>query len=254
MTKTQWDAFSSFRSRFRGQVGQWQSYSEELVPFQKAAAQNDGTPDYPVETAVVYNRSLDDVRQEDDIKLIVIGDNPGKDEQRAQNRRYLVGQAGKIAEGFFRKNPELGIDFRKNTVILNKTPIHTAKTKELSFLLKNTPADVRTLFEESQRWMAHETAELQRGLGCDIWLVGYAELRDKGLFTVYRDALAAEYGHGDLFSSGKNGGDEPPLYVLQHFSMNRFSIDLKEHYDGSRTLAENIRSLGIVHRKDIFGF
>ena len=60
---------------------------------------------------------MDRLTPDDEIKLIVIGDNPGKDEQLTKNQRYLVGQAGKIADGFFKRNPELGIDFRKNVVI-----------------------------------------------------------------------------------------------------------------------------------------
>ena len=106
------------------------------------------TPAYPFETTVVYNRSLDDVTKDDDIKLIVIGDNPGKDEQLAKNNRYLVGQAGKIAEGYFRRNPELGIDFRRNVIILNKTPVHSAKTAQLKTIAKQGGKKIADLIED----------------------------------------------------------------------------------------------------------
>ena len=104
-----------------------------MFPLQKAAYEKD-TPEYPLENAVVYNTSLDSVTEEDDIHLIVVGDNPGKEEQFEKNRKYLVGQSGRIAEGFFRRNEELNTDFRKNVIILNKTPLHTAKTKHLNYL------------------------------------------------------------------------------------------------------------------------
>ena len=71
-----------------------------------------------------------------------------------------MGQSGKIAEGFFRKNPELQTDFRKNVIILNKTPVHTAKTKHLNELSKNETA--KKIILESQIWMAQKTAELHK--------------------------------------------------------------------------------------------
>ena len=101
MTETQWQFFTDFRTDFKEQCHQWnEAFAAELEPLQKAAASKD-TPEYPVETGVVYNHALDEVTRETDIKLIVIGDNPGKDEQLQRNQRYLVGQAGKIAAGFF---------------------------------------------------------------------------------------------------------------------------------------------------------
>ncbi len=151
MTKTQWEAFSAFRSRFRAQCAVWAETAGTapdgwLASLQKEAAVADENPDYPLETPVVYNHSLDAVTENDDIKIILVGDNPGKDEQLEKNRRYLVGQAGKLGDGFFRKNPVLGIDFRKNVIILNKTPIHTAKTKQLAFIRKKGGERFERLF------------------------------------------------------------------------------------------------------------
>ena len=111
MTDTQWNSFCNFRDSFRKKVEEWSAFSQTLMPLQKAAAQ-DKTPPYPIETPIVYNRALDEITQDDDIKLIVIGDNPGKDEQLLKNNKYLVGQAGKIAAGFFARNPEFSVDFR----------------------------------------------------------------------------------------------------------------------------------------------
>ena len=295
MLRSQFKAFVEFRDEFRARVAEWSKYASVLESLQKEAAQKD-TPDYPVETAVVYNRALDDICESDEIKLIVIGDNPGKDEQLSINNRYLVGQSGKIADGFFRRNPELAIDFRKNVVILNKTPVHTAKTHHLRSLQK-ADSSIAKLIEVSQLWMAERTAKLHQSLRengtggknassvrpgaegvyagacCDrpeLWLVGYAELKAKGIFTPYRDALKAAYAGSDAWKS---------VFVYQHFSMNRFLIDLKAYqkncaadgggeavcggdktaYNGTvnggenASLARDLEKLGEYHRKEIFG-
>ena len=135
MTKNQWKAFCEYREKMKNCCENWLKFSNQLEYLQKKAAEID-TPPYPLETAVVYNRAYDEICEEDEINLIVIGDNPGKDEQLKKNNKYLVGQSGKIAAGFFAKNPELKTDFRKNVIIMNKTPVHTAKTKHLKFLIK----------------------------------------------------------------------------------------------------------------------
>ncbi len=255
MTDGQWEGFCCFREDFRRQCQEWNdTFQEALKPLQAEASKKD-TPEYPVETSVVYNNSLDEMTADAEIKLIVIGDNPGKDEQRACNRRYLVGQAGKIAAGFFSRNPQLGVDFRRHTIILNKTPVHTAKTAHLRSLLKNGGPEIVRLVEESQVWMAERTARLHQSLvdsggGCQLWLVGYAELKGRGLFLEYRDELARCYeGQESAWTQ---------VMVYQHFSMNRFTIDLAEsvregRIDGQLSLQEQLAALGQVHRREIFG-
>ena len=256
MTSAQWDAFRTFRDEFKAKCLEWSELQEMLFPLQRAASQAD-TPLYPLENAVVYSRDFDTLTPQDDIKLIVIGDNPGKDEQLHKNRRYLVGQAGKIAEGFFRRNPELGIDFRKHVLILNKTPVHTAKTAHLRKLLKEPT--VYNLIQQSQCWMAQHTAVLHRQLIAGaapetpqdmlpaIWLVGYAELKGRGLFISYRNKLLEGY-----HSAAADFSDH--VFVYQHFSMNRFLIDLsnfrKEYPE--LTLSEALHELGSLHRTEIF--
>jgi len=257
MTNTQWTAFSSFRDRFRAQCVIWSARAngenqgaDWLKKLQQAAADADGNVAYPIQTPIVYNTSLDSLTEADDIKLIVVGDNPGKDEQLEKNRKYLVGQAGKLGDGFFRKNPDLGIRFRANVIILNKTPIHTAKTKQLSHMLKNGGEEFAGLFAETQRWMARETAALQQALGCGLWLVGYGELRQKGLFAAYAEELKKMYRSEN--SGVSREADEVRLY--QHFSMNRFSIDLADRYDKALGLHDNLKTIGISHRTEILGW
>ncbi len=269
MDKEQFAALKTFRDEYKKKCDEWSALATQLVPLQKAAAKGD-TPDYPIETPVVYNTALDEITQDDDIKIIVIGDNPGKDEQRAKNQKYLVGQAGKIAQGFFARHPSLGVDFRKNAIILNKTPVHSAKTKHLKFIASQSAA-ARDLILQSQLWLAQKTAELAAGVGAQIWLVGYAELKDKGIFAPYRDKLkeAATACKPKNAAAQKSQTDQEAatvwdsLFVFQHFSMNRFLIDLRDFCakegglcpDGGfdeGALAKKIAALGRRHRDEIF--
>ena len=254
MNHAQFQAFSEFREDFRSKCAEWNlNFSEILQPLQKNVAQKD-TPVYPLETAVVYNHAFDEVTEQDTIRYFVVGDNPGKDEQLAKNNRYLVGQSGKIAAGFFARNPEFKTDFRKNVLILNKTPVHTAKTTHLKYLSKEGGKVIQDLIYTSQTWMAEQTAKLHTALvssadnmnpAPELWLVGYAELREKGIFLPYRDILRASY-DDEIWQY---------VYVFQHFSMNRFLIDLKD-YCATHTdldLQEAVHSLGKQHRREIFG-
>lgn len=245
MTEQQWNAFSEFRNEFKLQCQKWSTQCPQLQHLQASAAQAAHTPSYPFQTPVVYNTDLDKITAESNIALIVIGDNPGKDEQLTQNQRYLVGQAGKIAEGYFRRNPELKIDFRQNVIILNKTPIHSAKTNQLKTIVKEGGLGVKQLLDQTQIWMAEHTAKLQTQLGCQLWLVGYSELKPKGIFSLYRDSLQKFY--------TENPNEWEKVFVFQHFSMNRFSIDLNEHTDKKISLQENICKLGKLHKEEIFG-
>ena len=266
MTEKQWKSLNEFREAFKCQVEKWKNAFPELTELQKKAALEAKTPEYSFETPVVYNSDLDRLTREDEIKLIVIGDNPGKDEQLLKNQRYLVGQAGKLADGFFKRNPELGIDFRKNVIILNKTPVHSAKTAQLKRISKLGGADIAPLLEESQIWMAQKTAELHKaffeveeGFGCELWLVGYSELKEKGLFTSYRDTLKQSIcgSQRDNFQGDRSQWDK--VFVFQHFSMNRFTIDLAEYTKQNeaalknKSLKETIAQLGILHKTEIFG-
>lgn len=300
MTDSQWKAFCDFKKIFIEKIDEWNKRCPQLQVLQEAAAKAANTPSYSFETPIVYNRDLDRFTRDDDIKLIVIGDNPGKDEQLLKNNKYLVGQAGKIADGFFKRNPELGVDFRKNVIILNKTPVHSAKTNQLKHIIKNGGVQVAALIQESQLWMAEQTAKLHSalcsgasggGVAPELWLVGYAELKGKGIFIPYRDKLKESYGvctagtdlagaNGtagtdlaganvtkgtDLAGANGTAGTDllvsgayawSKVYVFQHFSMNRFTIDLgeltEEHSWDSLSLIDRIHKTGDLHKSEIF--
>lgn len=263
MNQKQWDYFCKFKDDFKKKIEEWNQKVPDLKELQKQAAKEAKTPDYPFETPIVYNKDLDKLTVKDEIRLIVIGDNPGKDEQLLKNNRYLVGQAGKIADGFFKRHQELNVDFRKNVIILNKTPVHSAKTNQLKKMMTAGGEKVKDLIQESQNWMAEQTALLQINLSLlsqngeskpELWLVGYGELKNKGFFTSYRDVLKRTYemcyGGQANFSPWNN------VYVFQHFSMNRFTIDLNDFINknnlSQNQLIDNIHSLGNIHKAEIF--
>jgi len=263
MTSEQYKAFSDFRDDFKNHVKKWSRFNDQLISLQReAAAQNlkNQEPDYEVETPVCYNTALDEVTEADDIKIILIGDNPGKNEQLEKNRRYLVGLSGKLGDKFFNENPELNTDFRKNIIILNKTPVHSARTEQLHYIIKNGSPEIAELIHESQLWMAEATAklhmELCRGKGPEeklpeLWLIGYAELKGKGLFLPYRDKLTETYN-----AAGQSALFRETVFTYQHFSMNRFTIDLngyRKKQDPETSLSQSLKDLGSLHRTEIFG-
>jgi len=247
MTEKQFAAFENFRSAFKKEIIRWSSMAQDLPALQSRTAADGKVPSYPVENPVVYNTALDSITQADEIRLIVIGDNPGKEEQLSKNQKYLVGLAGKIGEKFFRENPELGVDFRKNAVILNKTPVHSAKTAMLYKIAKASP-NAASLISESQVWMAEATARLHNELCSEavknnlyvpqLWLVGYGELKPKGIFSDYTITLKNTSEYWDK------------VKVFQHFSMNRFTIDLGnwQKKNSENTLSQNLDSLGEFHK------
>ena len=268
MTENQWTEFVKIREDFKQHVKNWNDAlkTESIAALQKELADADGVPEYPLENAVVYNTAFDGVTAESAVKLIVVGDNPGKSEQLNKNRTYLIGQSGKIAEGFFRNHAELGIDFRKDVLILNKTPVHTAKTKELVQFCMRAGKVAADIVAESQKYMALLAFRLQQLFSCEIWIVGYGEFKPKGIFAGYRDCLYGLYAGSDVSGSAtagsasagrdaagysavgntKMGDFEESVFVYQHFSMNRFSIDLK-------TQGGDLHAVGKLHRKEIFG-
>ncbi|MCL2067962.1 MAG: hypothetical protein FWG99_10910 [Treponema sp.] len=262
MKRSAWNKFIIARDRYRLAVEEITGIAPNLAKFQQKLA--DGRTDkggavqgYKVETPVVYNRALDEITVGDEIRLILVADNPGRREQAAENRRYLVGPSGKIAEKFFNNNPALGIDFRKNTIILNKTPIHTPRTVELRELCRlealTGKRTIEKALEESQRTMAALLLEFHKALytGGDndlqIWIIGYSEMKKGGIFSVYTDEVRQLY---------SEAGSEmmERLFLFRHFSMNQFTIDLNQQKKPAETTEKALRRIGSAYRQRILGF
>ncbi|MDR1950121.1 MAG: hypothetical protein LBQ38_12080 [Spirochaetaceae bacterium] len=260
MDASAWKQFTAARSRFRKLTAR----IDAALPALKAAQQRlvDGRtgPAYTVETPVVYNGALEDIGPGDEIGLILVADNPGRREQAAENRRYLVGPSGKITEKFFRDNPELGIDFRKNVIILNKTPIHSPRTAELRDLCRldgrradggPSAASIETAIIESQEAMARLLLEFHRALspepsaGIPVWIIGYSEMRKGGVFEAYTEKIKELYAPLPALKR--------KLFLYRHFSMNQFTIDLRARILAGESLAEALERIGAAYRERILG-
>jgi hypothetical protein len=251
MNKDTWAKFLTARKRFHRIIQELGLALPELLSIQQKFASHRGdskTSSYVVETPVVYNTALDDITSCDEIKLILVGDNPGRREQASENRRYLVGPSGKIAGKFFRDNPSLGIDYSKNVIILNKTPIHSARTNELRQLVHlhdKSGSSLAAALEKSQKSMAALLLEFQEIFDIQVWITGYSEMKKGGIFESYTEELKKLYAKKpDLYKQ---------LYIFRHFSMNQFTIDLKQKSQSGEPVKKTLHRIGKEYRERILG-
>jgi hypothetical protein len=269
MNKKAWDAFSAARKRYKTWCGKLARGLPELQACQQALVDTRTGPAYVVETPVLYNFALDGLTQKDTIKLILVADNPGRREQAAENRRYLVGPSGKIAERFFREHPELGIDFRKNVLILNKTPIHTPRTVELralgapsrpgktaDSLVGGTAGGLAAAkaIAVSQRFMAELLLDFHRAFApAPVWIIGYSEMKKGGIFEIYTDALKELYA-GGAATPGTGKALRNRIFLYRHFSMNQFTVDLRRQSAPGEDLNAALERIGRAYRERILGW
>jgi hypothetical protein len=247
MKKKAWTAFTAARDHYREYVQSLGRELPELGALQQELVNRRAGPAYVVETPVVFNEALDAVSPKDDIRLILVADNPGRREQAAENRRYLVGPSGKLAEKFFRENPGLGIDFRRNVLILNKTPIHTPRTAELGELCRMGGPRVAAAVAASQEVMARLLLVFHQALSpVPVWITGYSEMKARGIFAAYTETLRTWY--QDRRSLREK------LCFYRHFSMNQFTIDLRQQTRPGEALLETLDRMGREYRKRILGW
>jgi hypothetical protein len=243
MKRAEYEAFCECRNNFRAITGEIEAALPDLRDFQQRLIDQRTGPRYNVDTPVVYNMALDDVDHDADIKLILVGDNPGRREQAAENRRYLVGPSGKIAESFFKREAALRIDFRKNVIILNKSPIHTPRTADLKDLCRLGGERMRRLIDASQTKMANLLADFFCALHIPIWITGYSEMKKRGVFERYTADLE------DLVRRGVIDGES--VFLYRHFSMNQFTIDLRQKMRPDESIEEVLRGIGAEYRERI---
>jgi len=245
-----WNKFVKTREHFRYITEETERSVPQLKKIQQkfADSRTGKNSSYTVETPVVYNSALDDITAVDEIKLILVADNPGRREQAAENRRYLVGPSGKIAQKFFRDNPQLGIDFTKNVIILNKTPIHSPRTAELRLLcLAETGSNLITAaIEESQKKMAQLLLEFHEALCTPVYIIGYSEMKKGGIFETYTETLKK------LYIGKKNLYDQ--IFLFRHFSMNQFTIDLKKQALKGESVEKSLKRIGASYRDRFLNF
>ncbi|MDR1319580.1 MAG: hypothetical protein LBJ90_08135 [Treponema sp.] len=290
MKRGAWNKFIKARDHYRAVVEELcrglprlRALQQKLADDRASGKNGSGSgPAYTVETPILYNYALDEVKPGDEIGLILVADNPGRREQAAENRRYLVGPSGKLADQFFRDNPALGLDFRKDVILLNKTPIHTPRTVELRELCRRGGKSFTAALEESQRAMARLLFEVHAALsdfrgGTDqvpargemvkralkVWIVGYSEMKKGGIFEAYTETLRALYApRQPAAAAGERktavskaaarlGGD---ILLFRHFSMNQFTIDLKQQAAPGEILERSLERVGAAYRRRILGW
>lgn len=254
MTKPQYAALSEIRDEFKDYVRSLSERAPWLGGLQERLRLDRGYEDYRIETPVVYNAALDDIGPEDDPRFIIVADNPGKNEQKAANLRYLVGQSGKLAQGWFRK--ELDLDFRASCIIINKTPIHTPKTAEIAILRKlagRHAPELDALLDESQRKMADFAFRLHKSLRSVLWVSGYGELKPRGLFSVWTEEITRHY-------AAAKPALRKSVWVFRHFSMNQFAIEYS-HFGASSLGASGksdpmarLEAIGTANRERVLGW
>jgi len=249
LNRSAWNRFVKARDVFRFETEELARLLPKLKGIQQKLADNriEKNSSYIVQTPVVYNSALDGVTSADEIKLILVADNPGRREQAEENRRYLVGPSGKIAQKFFRDNPALGIDFLNNVIILNKTPIHSPRTVELRELCRlDEETGSRVLAKalgRSQKTMATLLLDFHEALQTPVWIIGYSEMKKGGIFEVYTESLKSLYADKkELYKQ---------IYFYRHFSMNQFTIDLKKQALPGESTAKSLKRIGEAYRKRI---
>jgi hypothetical protein len=253
VTARAWAAFSAARDRCRGGLERFRRSLRGLKDLQQRLVEGRSGPAYTVRRALVYNLALDEVGRGDEIRLILVGDNPGRREQ--EHGRYLVGPSGKIAETFFRGAAELGLDLRGNVLILNKTPVHSPRTTDLGELCRLGGPKLAGIVAETQRFMASILLDFHRALAASpkagdpaplVWITGYSEMRAGGIFGPYTQALGEGY------------AAEPSLrasvFLFRHFSMNQFSIDLRRQTLEGEGLRAALDRIGRSYRERILGW
>jgi hypothetical protein len=244
-----WNKFVKAREHFRYVIEETRRSVPCLKKIQQkfVDSRSGKNSSYTVETPVVYNSALDDITVDDEIKLLLVADNPGRREQVAENRRYLVGPSGKIAQKFFRDNPQLGIDFTKNVIILNKTPVHSPRTAELRLLCLAEAGSnsIALAIEESQKKMAQLLLEFHEALNVPVYITGYSEMKKGRIFETYTETLKKLYANKKLLYA--------QLFLFRHFSMNQFTIDLKKQMLKGETVDKSLMRIGASYRERILG-
>lgn len=234
-------AFNKTVKRYRALVDKIAALPNLAGRIQNLVDLREG-PSYTVQRPAVFNTAIGE--EPGNIRMILVGDNPGRREQ--EQGRYLVGPSGKIAETFFRNNGELGIDFRKNVLILNKTPIHTPRTVELKELCRLGGKQIGDAVVSSQRFMAELLREFWENLARPkIWIIGYSEMKKGGVFEAYTEKLKEFRAADPLFNDS--------VLLFRHFSMNQFTIDLRKQALPGETLSQSLERIGAAYRERVLG-
>jgi hypothetical protein len=204
---------------------------------------------YEIKNPIVYNVQLDEIVPEK-VKYILVGDNPGKNEQ--QHERYLIGQAGKQAKNFFESL--LVEDFYSEVLILNKTPVHTKGTSDLKDLYGN----YQDLLRETQEYMANLIFKLHGILGCEVWITGFSGCRNsdgkwlnenrKGSYNLNQQVTPFFF--EKIRELYRGSSLSKSFFIFKHFSYGNFRKDLNQA-DTNLGLREKLDQIGSGYRNEL---
>ena len=206
---------------------------------------DDWTKEY-TDYSIIFNKDLNNLK-ENEIKYILIGDNPGNIE--ADKKRYLVGPAGISARVFFERY--LVDNFNKEVLVLNKTPIYTNVTDGLK------KVDILIL-QKTQKYIVSIINDLYKLLKKPVIISGFAGChKSKGGFIDKTSKDKNAVGKF-FFSELKNvdfGKGNKDLFIIKHFSrmsiFDDFTIETYEKYLENNNF-NILETLGAKYRNEFF--
>lgn len=235
------DNFSSLAEEFRNRIKEW----DGIYPLRELSCFKN--LDYRLFRTVVYNSQLDRINPQE-IKVILVGDNPGMEEQK-QNA-YLVGKSGRMADNFFTEN--YGYDFYRNVLIMNKTPLHTKSTSQLAGINRKYPGFIR----ETQEYMAGLIFSLAETLNVPVFVTGFAGCRTpdgKWLKTSAAGKPLSTQTAPWFFSELKRKflQRKDLLFLFKHFSYGNFSRDLNPLLKEGMKVQDAVKKIGSEYAAEL---
>ena len=159
--------------------------------------------------SAVYNKDFDNLTGSN-INLIVIGDNPGKNEQELECyfskksgktlREFINASGYKVRPGWVQRNKDQKdrtIASDDEVLIFNKSYIHTCLTSELQ-----AHPEIKKANDESQIYMANKLIKLVKiylrsNRPIEVWIVGLSGLSN--IFSLFLDILMNEFDKNQQF-------------------------------------------------------
>ena len=231
MTEKQYENFYKLKNNFKNQIKEWNDkYNKEL----KEKIEN--IEGYDISNSFIYNEKLDELTKKDNIKYIWIQDNPGYNEML--QGKYAVGSSGKVGQNFL-INMNLVKNFDKEVIVLNKSPIHTKITSNLSKLKH------KEIQNFTQIYMANFIYEVHKIFKCDLWILGISNLNT--IFKNFTENIQDLYKNDDL---------NKKIYLYYHFSQGQFkkAYNQKERELETDNVQKILEEIGVTNKNKYFEF
>jgi hypothetical protein len=89
----------------------------------------------------------------------------------------------------------------------------------------------------------HQVLSSENGSAIPVWIIGYSEMKKGKIFEAYPDEFKTLYAGTGL---------EDSVFLYRHFSMNQFTIDLKQQTAEGETIIQTLAKIGTAYRKRFF--